>query len=108
MWASSGSLFITQPVSIGKSHHAPISVRKREIVAILLCAVLVSTPRSDEGRPQQTAPQPNYTVTVGMQTIVTGPNSWDGQWIIFNYPNPRNFYYILLHTDGTLELARDT
>jgi hypothetical protein len=45
-------------------------------------------------------------VNVGMRTFVSGPHTWDGQWIIFNYSNKGNFYYILLHTNGTLELGR--
>ncbi len=101
------AVFITRPVSLGRSLLAPLSVRRRELVAIALVAlVLVSTPALTRVSLEQQAPGPNYTVTVGMQTFVTGPNPWDGQWIIFNYQNPRNFYYVLLHTDGTLELAR--
>ncbi len=97
-----------RPVSLGRSLLAPLSVRRRELVAIALVAlVLVSTPALTRVNLEQQAPGPSYTVTVGMQTFVTGPNPWDGQWIIFNYQNPRNFYYVLLHTDGTLELARD-
>jgi hypothetical protein len=103
------ALFIMHPVSLGRSLIAPLSVRRRELVAIALVAlVLVSTPALTRVNLEQPAPGPSYTVTVGMQTFVTGPNPWDGQWIIFNYQNPQNFYYVLLHTDGTLELARDT
>ncbi len=98
--------FMTRPVSIGKSHRAPISVRKREIISLLIClTILVAVPLGTRVDLSQNAPQPNYTVSVGMQTFVTGPHSWDGQWIIFNYSNKENFYYILLHTDGTLELG---
>jgi hypothetical protein len=99
--------FMTHPVSVSKSRHAPISVRKREIVALLMClAVFIAVPLGTRVDLSQSAPQHNYTVKVGMQTYVSGPNSWDGQWIIFNYSNQGNFYYILLHTNGTLELAR--
>jgi hypothetical protein len=42
-----------------------------------------------------------------MQTFVTGQHPWEDQWIIFNYQNPKNYYYTLLHTDGILELSRD-
>ena len=102
------ALFIMRPVSLGRSLIAPLSVRRRELVAIALVAlVLVSTPALTRVNLEQPAPGPSYTVTAGMQTFVTGPNPWDGQWIIFNYQNPQNFYYVLLHTDGTLELARD-
>jgi hypothetical protein len=101
------ALFIMRPVSLGRSFLAPLSVRRREVVAIALIAlVLISTPLLTRVDLEQPLPGPDYTVTVGMQTFVTGPNPWDGQWIVFNYQSPRNFYYVLLHTDGTLELAR--
>ncbi len=69
--------------------------------------MVVSTPALTRVDLEKQLPGPSYTVTVGMQTFVTGPDPWDGQWIIFNYQNTRNFYYVLLHTDGTLELARE-
>ncbi|MGD0637090.1 MAG: hypothetical protein ABSA72_03505 [Nitrososphaerales archaeon] len=102
------ALFIMRPVSLGRSLLAPLSVRRRELVAIaLVVLVLVSTPALTRVNFEKSAPGPGYSVTVGMQTFVTGPNPWDGQWIIFNYQNPQNFCYVLLHTDGTLELARE-
>jgi len=102
------ALFIMRPVALGRSRHAPLSVRRREIVAIVLVAlVVVSTPALTRVDLEHQLPGPSYSVTVGMQTFVTGPDPWDGQWIIFNYQNSRNFYYVLLHTDGTLELARE-
>jgi hypothetical protein len=98
--------FVTLPISLGKSHHAPISVRKRELIALLICMmVVVGVPLGTRVDLSQSTPQPNYTVNVGMQTFVTGPHVWDGQWIIFNYSNKQNFYYILLYTNGTLELG---
>jgi hypothetical protein len=101
------AIFMTRPVSIGRSHRAPISVRKREIISLLVCLmIIVALPVGARVNFTQDAPQPNYVVRVGMQTLVTGPHSWDGEWIIFNYSNQRNFYYIILHTNGTLELAR--
>jgi hypothetical protein len=101
------AIFIMRPVSFVRRARAPLSVRRREIVAIALVAlVLISTPLLTRVDIQQPLPQPNYTISVGMQTIVTGPNAWDGQWIVFNYQNSKNFYFILMHTDGTLELSR--
>lgn len=101
------AVFVTLPVSIGKSLHAPISVRKRELIALLIClAVFAAIPLGTRVDLSQNAPQANYAVNVGMQTFVTGPHSWDGQWIIFNYSDKGDFYYILLHTNGTLELGR--
>lgn len=99
--------FLTHPVSVDKSHHAPISVRKRGIIALGLCLlVLVGVPLGTRVNVSGSVPGQNYVVNVGMQTIVTGPHTYDGQWIIFNYSDKGDFYYILLHTDGTLELGR--
>jgi hypothetical protein len=101
------AIFLTRPVSRKGSWSAPVMVRKREIIAILLVAsVILATPLVTRVDLSQTAPSENYSVVVGMQTIVTGPKSWDGQWIVFNYTNQSNYYYILLHTNGTLELSR--
>lgn len=100
-------LFLMRPISLGRSFHAPLSVRRREVVAIALVAlIIISTPLLTRVNVEQSLPRSDYTITVGMQTFVTGPNSWDGQWIVFNYQNSKNFYYVLMHTDGTLELAR--
>ena len=101
------ALFIMRPVSHKRSAQAPLSVRRREVVVISLVAlVLITTPLLTRVDLERSLPQSNYTITVGMQTFVTGENPWEVQWIIFNYHDPRNFYYVLLHTDGTLELAR--
>jgi hypothetical protein len=101
------AVFIMRPISLPRSRRAPLSVRRREVVAIALVGlVLVSTPLLTGVELERTLPQPNYTVTVGMQTFVTGPNPWDGEWLVFNYQNSKNFYYLVMHTDGTLELAR--
>ncbi|MDA4112974.1 MAG: UbiA family prenyltransferase [Thaumarchaeota archaeon] len=100
------ALFIMRPISHKRSVQAPLAVRRREVLVIALVAlVLVSTPLFTRVDLVKTLPHPNYTITVGMQTFVTGENPWEVQWIVFNYHDPRNFYYVLLHTDGTLELA---
>lgn len=102
------ALFITRPVSRHKSWIAPVSVRRREILVIAIVTLLfVGIPLTTRVDLASGASQSNYTVIVGMQLIVTGPHTFDGQWIIFNYRNPENYYYVLLHTNGTLELARD-
>ncbi|MGA2664721.1 MAG: hypothetical protein ABSF83_07240 [Nitrososphaerales archaeon] len=102
------AVFIMRPVSLGRSTHAPLSVRRREVVAIAIVALLlVSIPlvtRVDDERP---LPQPGYTITLGMQALVAGARPYDVQWIVFNYQSPREFYYVLLYTNGTLELARE-
>ncbi len=100
-------LFIMWPVSLVKSFHAPLSVRRREVVAIaLVVLIIIGIPAVTRVDLAQSVSQPDYTLTVGMQTIVAGSHPYEVQWIIFDYQNSKNFYYVLLHTDGTLELAR--
>lgn len=101
------AIFITRPVSRGRSWSAPLSVRRREVLVIAVVILLfVGVPLVTRVDLSATASAPNYTATVAMQTYVDGPHSWDGQWIIFNYQGPGNYYYILLHTDGNLEVSR--
>ena len=73
----------------------------------MLLVIFVAIPLSTRVNLTGTAQGPDYTVKVGMQTIVTGPRTSDGQWITFNYGGPNDYYYLLLHTDGVLELSRD-
>lgn len=101
------ALFITRPVSRHKHLIAPVSVRRREVIVLVIAALLFfSIPLTTRVDLKQQAPQQDYSVSVGMQLIVTGPHPWDGQWVIFNFRDPGNYYYILLHTDGTLELSQ--
>jgi len=63
------------------------------------------------------------TVTVRMKTVQTQPgeadvpdlnnpdqpafpSSWYAAWVNFGYQDYRNFYYFLIHRDGTLELSK--
>jgi hypothetical protein len=102
----SAAAYISRPVSLRRSWTAPISVRKRELIVLLLIvSTLVLLPLATRVNLTRTAPGPNYEAKIGMQTIMTGPHSWDGQWIIFNYASAQDFYYVLLHTNGTLELS---
>lgn len=101
------AVFIVQPVSRHRSWSAPLSVRRREVLVLLVLGLfLVGVPLGTRVNLVRTAPDTNYQVNVDMRTIVTGPQSWDGQWIIFDYQNSSNYYYVLLHTDGNLEVSR--
>jgi hypothetical protein len=101
------AVFISQPVSLGRSWSAALSVRRREVlVFVFIIVILVGIPGLTRVNISQGTPGPNYVADVSMQLYVTGPHSWDGQWIVFNYQGPGNYYYILLHTNGTLELSR--
>ena len=46
-------------------------------------SVLGATPTA--GSPRVGYVPQNYTANIGMQTFLTGPKAYDGQWIIFNY-----------------------
>jgi hypothetical protein len=43
---------------------------------------------------------------VGIRTFIAGPHSWDVPWIVFDYVNQDNYYYVVFHKDGTLELSQ--
>ena len=81
-------------------------VRKKEviglIVALLLIIVVFQTGRLST---TATADSTDYSFTVNIRTFIAGPHSWDVPWIIFNYVNQDNYYYVVLHKDGTLELS---
>jgi hypothetical protein len=101
------AIFITRPVSRGRSWSAPLSVRRREVIVIAFIALLlIGVPLATRVNLSEAVPTANYRVDVTMQTFATGPHSWEGQWIIFDYQNSRNYYYVFLHTDGSLELSR--
>ena len=100
------AVFITRPVRFGKSRFAPLSVRRREIIVIAVVAVLiVGLPLLGRADLSKQAPSENYSASVDMQTLVTGAHPQEGQWIIFNYQNSSSYYYVLLHTDGNLEVS---
>lgn len=99
--------FIVRPVSHRKSTAAPLSVRRREVLVLALVGlVILGLPLGARVDISQNTPGANYRVNVTMQLIATGPHTWDGQWIVFDYQNPENYYYVLLHTNGNLELSR--
>ncbi len=68
------AIFITQPVTHHKSRSAPLSVRRREVlVLVVLGLLLIGVPLGTRVNIVQAAPSTNYQVNVVMQTIVTGP-----------------------------------
>ena len=48
----------------------------------------------------------DYSFDVGIRTFIAGAHSWDVPWIVFDYVNADNYYYVLLHKDGILELSQ--
>jgi hypothetical protein len=82
-------------------------VRRKElialIVALLLILVVFQTGRIGT---TVTVNSTDYSFNVGIRTIIAGPHSWDVPWIVFNYVNEDNYYYLVFHKDGTLELSQ--
>ncbi len=85
------------------------SMRGRELVVILIVSlsilILFQTGRTDT---EVQVNSRNYSFDVGIRTFIAGQNSWDVPWIIFDYVNEDNYYYIVFHKDGVLELSQKT
>ncbi|MEM2127907.1 MAG: hypothetical protein QXH67_06785 [Candidatus Bathyarchaeia archaeon] len=47
-----------------------------------------------------------YSFNVEVQTIIAGKENWDVTWILFDYVDQNNFYYLILHKNGILELGQ--
>ena len=82
-------------------------VRRKELVALiaasLLILVVLQTGRIGT---TVTVNSRDYSFNVGIRTFIAGPHSWDVPWIVFNYANEDNYYYLVFHKDGTLELSQ--
>jgi hypothetical protein len=48
----------------------------------------------------------DYSFDVSIRTFIAGPNTWDVPWIVFDYVNDDNYYYLVLHKDGFLEISK--
>jgi hypothetical protein len=49
-----------------------------------------------------------YSFSVKVTTVIAGRNSWEVPWIWFAFKDEKNSYYLLLHSNGVLELSRIT
>jgi hypothetical protein len=81
-------------------------IRKKElmVIAVMLLLILVVFQTARIGT-KVTVSSEDYSFSVGIRTIIAGPNSWDVPWIVFNYINESNYYYVVFHKDGVLELS---
>jgi hypothetical protein len=82
-------------------------MRRRELIAIFMISlsvlVLFQTGRiSTEVKVNSR----DYSFDVSIRTFIAGPNTWDVPWIVFDYVNDDNYYYLVLHKDGFLEISK--
>lgn len=103
-------LFLTMPlmkVLNGKRVDPFHLIRRKELIAILIMSLStlvvfqmgrISTVVAVNSR--------NYSFDVGIRTFIAGPHDWDVPWIVFDYVNENNYYYVVFHKDGILELSQ--
>jgi hypothetical protein len=103
-------LFLTKPL-MKKLNEKHVDVfhlmRRKEVIAmvftLLLILVLFQVGRIGT---TVTVNSRDYSFDVGIRTFIAGPLSWDVPWIVFNYVNEDNYYYVVFHKDGSLELSQ--
>jgi hypothetical protein len=49
----------------------------------------------------------NYSIKMDLRTVISGTKSWEVALIRFRYIDETNHYYLLLHRNGILELAKN-
>ena len=82
-------------------------IRRKEAVAVVIMSLLVLVV-FQAGRigTTVTVNSRDYSFNVNIRTVIAGRNSWDVPWIVFNYVNEDNYYYVVFHKDGILELSQ--
>lgn len=100
------ALYISRPVVRGVASPGGV-VRRRELVlsTLMVVAILLVPPLTRVDINLNT-PGEDHSVIVVMKTLVAGRWSWDVPWIIFDFRDEGNYYYLLLHKGGLLELSR--
>ncbi len=103
-------LYLTKPLVKAlneKNIDAFHLIRKKEIKVMILMSLLVlvifETVRIST---KVVVSSRNYSIDLGIRTIIAGKNSWDVPWIVFDYINEDNYCYIVFHKDGILELSQ--
>jgi hypothetical protein len=108
--ALAADLFLMMPlmkILNGKCPNPFQLMRRRELIVIFMISlstlVLYQTGRIGT---EVEVNSRNYSFDVGIRTFIAGPNSWDVPWIVFDYVNENNYYYVVFHKDGILELSQ--
>jgi hypothetical protein len=103
-------LFLTMPLmkALNEKHvDAFHLMRRKEVIAMVIMALLIlvvfQTGRISTGVAVSSR---NYSFDVGIRTFIAGAYGWDVPWIVFDYVNEDNYYYVVFHKDGILELSQ--
>jgi len=103
-------LFLTKPLSekLSETHVEAFHLMRRKEVAAMVVISLLILVVFQTGRigTRVTVNSRDYSFDVGIRTFIAGPHSWDVPWIVFDYVNEDNYYYLVLHKDGILELSQ--
>jgi hypothetical protein len=103
-------LFLTKPLmeKLNETHVGAFHLMRRKEVAAMVFISLLILVVLQIGRigTEVTVNSRDYSFDVGIRTIIAGPHSWDVPWIVFNYVNEDNYYYVVFHKDGILELSQ--
>jgi len=82
-------------------------MRRKELLVILVSALLILVVIQTERMGTVVAVNSrDYSVDVGMRTFIGGPHDYDVPWIVFDYVNSSNYYYVVFHKCGVLELSQ--
>jgi hypothetical protein len=103
-------LYIAKPLLKARSEKRVDTfhlIRKKEVIVIgvvlLLILVVFQTGRIST---QMSVTSSDFSFDVHIRTIIAGTYSWDVPWIVFDYINENNYYYVVFHTNGVLELSQ--
>jgi hypothetical protein len=103
-------LFLTKPLleKLSEKHVDAFHLMRRKEVAAIIVISLLTFIVFQTGRigTRVTVNSRDYSFDVGIRTFIAGSHSWDVPWIVFDYVNEDNYYFIVFHKDGTLELSQ--
>ena len=103
-------LFLTmhlRKVQSGKRIDPFHLMRRKELIALVIVSLLILA-IFQTGRigASVTVDSRNYSFDVSIRTFIAGSHGWDVPWIMFDYVNADNYYYVVFHKDGILELSQ--
>jgi hypothetical protein len=82
-------------------------IRRKELMVVLVSAVLILVVLQAERMGTVAAVSSrDYSFEVGMRTFIAGSHDYDVPWIVFDYVNQNNYYYVVFHKCGVLELSQ--
>ena len=82
-------------------------MRRKELIFILVASLSILVVFQIERMDTVVAVDSrDYSFDVGIRTFIAGPHDYDVPWIIFDYVNENNYYYVVFHKSGVLELSQ--